>query len=1100
MAQGPSTSRESANPDGGIPSDEHDAAVSRWLRDEPLDLRKNDQFGVDQLVDRFVELLARAKPPFTVSLSGPWGVGKSTVATAIVDRLRERRIRAITIDAWTQDVQQLRRSVVIEVGAALAGGTDEDRRALAEELDEARATRIDVQSARIEARELGPTLRQVWRAWPAYLVLVSIVSVSLYGALTLDKDNGLRPILIALATVLGPILVASVAWRLVTPSTSRAAATVDFQLAKKFREVVTKRPGFFGYRRPVVVVLDNLDRLSGSDAITALGQIRALVEIETSRCIFFIPIDRGRLSAHLGRALGDPSAAADYLEKFFNLDVQLVQPEPIDLLDWAFGEAGKLFLDASEQERRSAAEIAVSAAARSPRTITRILNGAYTRYESLKPVPGMDLRQLVLVEGVVTIAPGLADRLAAEPRAFVQLRQQVAERNEAAAQIAIVVGYLGTGAAAPSDAVGDPSAEGAGNEYDVERMRRFLAANLDIPLTREQLRLAITLREDRFWKGVTEADAIKESLETGDADGFAIALQDRTPVDRSRAVERSVQYVIDTAAYRRVAVRALDAVVPEARQHDDFATRLHKAALQLLGDADHELLGSLSGQTVAFVFGEKQDAPGQSKTRATLVAAIKDPTTAITRSLVSAARYVADLIDATDLESLRQRFANETMDIQAPIFEDPPSVVLADGPVATALVTDLSAWTPEPGAHGDAVTAAERLTSLARAGWDLQDAAETLASTLDAQIAALTASTEDMALLDAITQLFATARPSAEFDQFGTDLAERQSIGDQEVLQYALRLPLQASALNSVGVEIQGWIETTGTPDQIASLLETRRNRVEEALPTLRAVLLDQWETENAIEYARLAVEGDPVQLGDLIAQWVALPATTCLSRAVEVLDLAADVGQRADVQAFIVAIVGRIPAIAFSDFSDLPAVGDWLVRRKFERESLAVALGARIRSATTSSEIQSISQPVITTAERFGGRQRASLAEALAEQYTTLNTGAPAQVAWLVEHLTAKATRERLTVQLIERGEPLAETLDAVGQAHSVFDSVQVFEALISRASREADESAAALGLEAAMNWQHPDPASTSDASANLDIVADRFPALQPTIDSLRT
>lgn len=154
-----------------------DAGLPRWLRDEPLDLRKDDQFGVDQLVDRLVGLLARAKPPFTLSLSGAWGVGKSTVADAIVARLKERKVRAVKIDAWTQDVAQLRRSVVIEVGAALKAGSDADRKALAEELDEARATRIEVQSARVEARELRPTLRQIQRSRVPYLVLAAILAI-----------------------------------------------------------------------------------------------------------------------------------------------------------------------------------------------------------------------------------------------------------------------------------------------------------------------------------------------------------------------------------------------------------------------------------------------------------------------------------------------------------------------------------------------------------------------------------------------------------------------------------------------------------------------------------------------------------------------------------------------------------------------------------------------------------------------------------------------------------------------------------------------------------------------------------------------------------
>lgn len=1050
----------------------------RWLRDEPLDLRRDDQFGVDQLVSRLVDLLTRAKPPFTLSLSGAWGVGKSTVADAIVARLKERKVRAVKVDAWTQDVAQLRRSVVIKVGAALKNGSAEDERALAEELDEARATQIEVQSARVEARELRPTLRQIRRSWAAYLVLAVILVVSWYGAATLDKDDGLRPIFIALAALLSPVLVAAVVWRLVTPSTSRAPATEEVQLARKFAEVVTERPVLFGYKGPVVVVVDNLDRLSGADAMTALSQIRALVEIEDSRCIFFIPIDRTRLSAHLGLELNDPQAAADYLEKFFNLDLQLAQPEPIDLHDWAFAEAGNLFPGTDERDLRSVAEIAVSAAVRSPRTVTRILNGAFTRYEALKPEPvssfaSIGLRQLVLVEGLLTIAPGLADRLAAEPRAFVQARLEFAERNEMAWQAAALARYLDApepGGPAPEGASETGAHRVATDGFDRERLRKFLAANPDITLSREQLRLALTLREDRFWKGITEADPVKDALETGDALAFAAALDGRGDVERQLAVERSVQYVAETAAYRRVAVRALDAVAPNARGDAAQAERLHRAAVHLLGDAEPELIVSLPRPTVDFVFGHEREAPGQEKVRGALVAAIKATNVQPITSLAAAARHTADLLDAADLDAARQRFATASLEEQAPIFEEPPSQLLADGPVVKAMFESLGSWTPAATGQDQVVVRAERLIALAGVGWDPQAPTETLASGLLPQVPEITAAPEVLASLDALTRLFAVARPSAEFDSFGTQLAARRAIGDQEVLHYVLRLPLQPAAMTTVGTEVQTWMQAS-PPAEIGPFLEIARERAEEVLPRYRTVLLDLWESKSDIEYARLAVGGDPARLGDVANKWDSFPPPVCLDRAVQALDLTAEIGDRSAVQTLIGRIVARIPAIPFTNLDSLPGVADWLVRRNFERQSLAVALEERIRAAATPADAQAIAVPAIAAADHFGGRQRAALAEALAEPFVNQNTGEPDQVAWVVERLTSNAPRERLVVQLVERGLALQPTLDAVRRSRGCFDSVQVFEALVSRASREADEGSAKAELDAAAAWQARPP-----------------------------
>jgi hypothetical protein len=633
--------------------------------------------------------------------------------------------------------------------------------------------------------------------------------------------------------------------------------------------------------------------------------------------------------------------------------------------------------------------------------------------------------------------------------------------------------------------------------FDRVRLRKFLAANPDITLTREQLRLALTLREDRFWKDITEADSLKDALETGDAAAFAAALEGRSPPERNLATERSVQYVVDTAAYRRVAVRALDAVVVEAQVVAGLVGRLHRAGVTLLGEADPELLASLTRPTVEFVFGQRREASGQGKVRAALVAAIKGTTGQPITSLVLAARCVADLLETPDLEAARQRFGPASLDEQAPIFEDPPNELLADGPVVTAMFENLGNWTPAATGQEQTVVRARRLIALAGTDWDPQTPTATLASKLLPQIPEITATPEVLTSLDALTRLFAVATPSAEFDQFGTQLAGRRTVGEQEVFRYALRLPMQPPALATVGTEIQTWMQAS-TPAEIEPLLEVTRDRVEQALPAYRQVMLDLWESKGDVDFARLAVGGDPGRLGEVAAKWATLPPQTCLERAVPALDLTAEVGDRAAVEALVGRIVARVPAIPFAYFAALPGVAEWLVRRNFERRSLALALETRIRAATTPADVQAIAAAAVATADYFGGRQRAGLAEALAEPFVNQNTGEPDQVAWLSEQLTTYNTRERLVVQLIERGLRLEPTLDAVRRSLAQFDSVQVFEALVSRASREAEEVNAKADLDAAASWRRPAPGSTSDARASLDAVGEKFAGLKEQADQL--
>ena len=99
-----------------------------WLSDAPPDLSTSkDAFGVEEIIDGLVETIAAARPPFTLSLSGSWGIGKSTVAEALVGRMRAKKMAAVLIDAWTEDVTTLRRSLIIAVAAAMVAKGDEKR-------------------------------------------------------------------------------------------------------------------------------------------------------------------------------------------------------------------------------------------------------------------------------------------------------------------------------------------------------------------------------------------------------------------------------------------------------------------------------------------------------------------------------------------------------------------------------------------------------------------------------------------------------------------------------------------------------------------------------------------------------------------------------------------------------------------------------------------------------------------------------------------------------------------------------------------------------------------------------------------------------------
>ena len=139
-------------------------SVGSWLPDREVAFPADDAFGVDELINQIVEQLAGAKPPFAVSLSGSWGVGKSTIAYEVRKRLRQRDVRCLYIDTWTLDVRHLRRHLVVEIGASLRTGDPqadpdpETRRKSLEEIDSNTAQTTEQGRRRSNSRSASETL------------------------------------------------------------------------------------------------------------------------------------------------------------------------------------------------------------------------------------------------------------------------------------------------------------------------------------------------------------------------------------------------------------------------------------------------------------------------------------------------------------------------------------------------------------------------------------------------------------------------------------------------------------------------------------------------------------------------------------------------------------------------------------------------------------------------------------------------------------------------------------------------------------------------------------------------------------------------------
>jgi hypothetical protein len=816
--------------------------VVRLLRDPvPDEDLPPDAFGVEALAAGLAELLESVKPPFTVSLSGAWGIGKTTLTETVKTR---SNLLVGVLDLWAQDVDQLRRSIVIEIGALLRGGGDAARDEVAKDLDKAlhASATLSQPSPRLQ-------LKDVWRrihndpgaaVWALAVLLLWILGFLLVSTFV----KGLA------AQVLGQLLTASAVFLLIQSglfitiaTTTESMAPAEGQVAtlRKFREfsTITKHD-----ERPVLMILDNLDRLTGEEAVKALGEIRSLVDVKGSRCLFLIPVDRAALARHLEGHLGDDEAdaARDFLDKFFNLDVVLTRPASLDLRGWAREQAEIALPAIDDAERSVLAQIVASAAGGSPRLVKRMLNGVAARFTVLdEPArAGVSLAQVAFVEALVSRHPKLVEPLARNPQAFIDARAALATAVAMEKRTDAVDRYL-----ARSD-VAIPA-------HSRDELRDFLLQNEDVALVADQLQTILSLREDRVWRGVPNAMELKRALSTGEEDVFRAGRESLSADESDRAARASVDTVRSLRENRfdrdgLVAISAIAAEIAgspyEAQLRRIGQELLLNSSPTVLNDAGIDLLfdGQRNQRSLAV-----KDALVEATTGAEPV---QDP-----RALIRAVRNSAGLMSKADREALQKSLASYPDDDVSILFEDAgPHVVLLRGAVLDAYRIRLANWNPGDADQQPAITAAQRLLWL--------DEQETLQESMFDEIAARfsagvsAAPADRLAILEPVVALVRRARTlSPGIDGLAQQLGQWSAEPGKGLL-LAWRLPAQAAALASIAGPTQAWISGASLDDLEPFVREHRAmlsaNGVEVA-----SLLGNRFATTGEAPFAQIAVADD---------------------------------------------------------------------------------------------------------------------------------------------------------------------------------------------------------------------------------------------------
>lgn len=329
------------------------------LSDTPA---SEDAFGSHQrLADAIVSLITSGLGGKAIALTGSWGSGKSTVIHFMRDMLRAnpsgKKASVFILDAWAHEGDPLRRTFI----ERLIDHLDAEGWVKKEswEIDLDRITR-----RREETDSTSTPILTVWGKVQIFLILLVPVGYALFGTISKDPYPTMSDVplwIFGLFVVLLPVIFASgVAcvirfsnWRKGIPNDSDVVYSFFINKLQEVNTVKTIRtpdPTTIEFQdifirllnsaladknRQLIVVVDNIDRVSASDALAIWATMRTLFEFDGARAAAWrdqfwlvVPIDKSALD-RLWRP--DPKSedhglVQAFIEKTFQIEFRISPP------------------------------------------------------------------------------------------------------------------------------------------------------------------------------------------------------------------------------------------------------------------------------------------------------------------------------------------------------------------------------------------------------------------------------------------------------------------------------------------------------------------------------------------------------------------------------------------------------------------------------------------------------------------------------------------------------------------------------------------------------------------------------------------------------
>ncbi|MBB6713736.1 KAP family P-loop NTPase fold protein [Clostridium gasigenes] len=377
-----------------------------FIKDSAIQNKASDAFSYKDYVNNLKMIIEHNEAPFNIAIIGKWGVGKSSIINMLKEELSGKsEFKIQEINAWKYENTSLKKAFLKELYRNLNGKDD-----IVKDFKEMFNTSIDIKEKEETTREFISKNAIKTFVFLGYFLIVSIIlyvmlmcfdlvslwiscnnnfdetwrqyininnKINVYETIKTFKDKMFIPLLVVGIGQVSKFISAYKSKKIVKYEITSPIESTD-EYEDKFNETLDKYKKRNSNFKKLVIVIDDLDRLSAKKIVDALDAIKAFVE--RRECIFIVPFDDTILREAINSKKLNGSNSFDgdsYLDKLFQFKIILPPLIDMDMQEYAYklckNEIPEIF-KACPSFKGILEEVLIHPYVNTPRQIKKIIN------------------------------------------------------------------------------------------------------------------------------------------------------------------------------------------------------------------------------------------------------------------------------------------------------------------------------------------------------------------------------------------------------------------------------------------------------------------------------------------------------------------------------------------------------------------------------------------------------------------------------------------------------------------------------------------------------------------------------------------------------